>query len=299
MRKLVDKDIVPSNPDSTVHASLPTVSVSGRTVSLSALSDKGQKTTNKDAALVTVNDDGSWVMAVADGSASSAAHRHTARKVLEAIPGHIGSVEEMTATFVRAAQALQFICGCPFRRAREDTRDQPLLALAVSAWSSQGGLITAWMGDCIAFFVQDCEISPITRMVGKPHINVGEGLTSGLHPAIDIREIKQEGSSAFGITQMSSPVYKTDTSHAIVLLTDGAWVPLLEGRHKQPSLYDLTRPDFMQNAFVDGSRGGIINDAADVTLELVDIMHETGDDREFLVDNASMAVALIKPPTNN
>ena len=121
---------------------------------LASLSEQGDREYQQDAVRTIANDDGSWVIAVADGTGGGINTEEVAPAAVSALPGRITSDEEMTAAFAAANLAARK-WGTPESRARLDedlpagwTRD-PDTTLVVAAWTPEGGLVAAWVGDSV------------------------------------------------------------------------------------------------------------------------------------------------------
>ena len=98
------------------------------------------------------------MIAVADGTGGGINTEEIALAAVAALPGRIASDEEMTAA-VAAANCAARQLGTAESRARLDedlaagwTAD-PDTALAVAAWTPEGGLVAAWVGDSMVMIL--------------------------------------------------------------------------------------------------------------------------------------------------
>ena len=154
---------------------------------LVSLIEQGDREYQQDAVRTVANADGSWVIAVADGTGGGINTEEVAPAAVAALPGRIASDEEMTDAFAAANLAVRQ-WGTPESRARLDedlpagwTRD-PDTTLAVAAWTPKGGLVAAWVGDSVVIIVPVGEGRywygpPQEIRAGKPLI--GEFAASG------------------------------------------------------------------------------------------------------------------------
>ena len=125
---------------------------------MASLSEQGDREYQQDAVRTIANHDGSWVIAVADGTGGGINTEEVAPAAVAALPGRIASDEEMTDAFAAANLAARQ-WGTPESRARLDedlparwTRD-PDTTLVVAAWTPEGGLVAAWVGDSVVIVV--------------------------------------------------------------------------------------------------------------------------------------------------
>ena len=125
---------------------------------LASLIEQGDREYQQDAVRTVANADGSWVIAVADGTGGGINTEEVAPAAVAALPGRIASDEEMTDAFAAANLAVRQ-WGTPESRARLDedlpagwTLD-PDTTLVVAAWTAEGGLVAAWVGDSVVVVV--------------------------------------------------------------------------------------------------------------------------------------------------
>ena len=125
---------------------------------LASLSEMGTRDSQCDAVLATANADGSWVIAVADGTGSGIGAESVAPAAVDALPSRIASDEEMLNAFVAANTSARSVGpdDTPYRLDEDMTAicaREPETTLAVAAWTPEGGLRAAWVGDTMVFVV--------------------------------------------------------------------------------------------------------------------------------------------------
>ena len=116
-------------------------------------SEVGPRDRQEDCVRTVLNDDGSWVMAVADGLGGHPFGDEAAQAAVEALPERIGGQFEMAAAF-DAANAAAWVLHPEMRSLTEGVSSViALTTLVVAAWTPQGGLLVSWVGDSMAFLV--------------------------------------------------------------------------------------------------------------------------------------------------
>ena len=197
----------------------PEFSVSATVASVASATDCGPRPANEDRSFTALNpQDGSWVIAVADGISGTAEPHTAAQAATEGIPERIESLEEMRAAFENAADRVdalvptweEFLAAkqaetgesgdgdcatdsdlrlAMFLRSRPRDRWYgewkamlPATTLCVAAWTHQGGLLVGSMGDTLAFEMRwPPDGPPFRRLVAEPHRDRhGAGVTSYL-----------------------------------------------------------------------------------------------------------------------
>ena len=139
-------------------AALPRVAAVAVLPDLASLIEHGGRECQQDAVRTVPNPDGSWVIAVADGTGGGVNAEEVAPAAVAALPGRIASDEEMTAAFAAANLAARRL-GTTESRARLDEdlpagwTGDPDTTLAVAAWTPEGGLVAAWVGDSVVVVV--------------------------------------------------------------------------------------------------------------------------------------------------
>ena len=127
-------------------------------VELATLMEQGDREYQQDAVRAVRNDDGSWMIAVADGTGGGINTEEIAPAMVAALPNRISSDEEMERAFAAANLAARKL-GTEESQAimHEDPESgwnrNPDSTLAVAAWTPEGGLVGAWVGDSMIFIV--------------------------------------------------------------------------------------------------------------------------------------------------
>ena len=247
-------------------------------VSVAAVSDIGPRRVNEDRALAVLSDDdGSWVIAVADGLGGHTRGDEAAQATVEGLPRRIPSPDEMAVAFGEANERVLALTGPETWQRRLPLFMFPMSTLCVAAWTPEGGLLIGWMGDTLPFvatagpdgFGGYCSGRPhrtpdgsIDICLGMP--STGEALTPGMV------EVEIVGESGAG----SRP-------DAVILASDGAWEPFVYAHGVEWLLDDST--------------GGGIGAACGSGAETAEgIAHSILAEalRLGLNDNATIAVAL-------
>ena len=129
-----------------------------RASDLSSLIAQGDREHQQDAVRIAANPDGSWVIAVADGTGGGINANDVAPAAVSVLPQRIASEDQMTAAFAVANRAARKL-GTPESRSRLDEdldagwTSDPDTTLAVASCTPEGGLLSAWVGDSMPFIV--------------------------------------------------------------------------------------------------------------------------------------------------
>ena len=250
----------------------------GRVASVAAVSDVGPRVVNEDRALAVISeDDGSWLIAVADGLGGHTRGDEAAEAAVEGLPPRIASAEAMAVAFGEANERVLALTGPEMWQERMPLFMFPMSTLCVAAWTPESGLLIGWMGDTLPFIVTAGTGGFGGFCCGRPHrvpggsieICLGMPPTDGSADAGPV-EVEMVGESGAG----SQP-------DAVILASDGAW---------EPFVYE-----YGVEWLADDSRGGGIGAAcgsgAETAQDLADRLLAQGI-RLGLNDNATIAVAL-------
>ena len=138
----------------SVASGIRSVSCAASAPDIASMIEQGDRESQQDAVRTSAGDDGSWMIAVADGTGGGINPEAAAPAAVAALPARIGSDEEMIDAFAAANRAVRRH-GTEDSRARmgEDldagwTRD-PDTTLVVAAWTPEGGLVAGWIGDSV------------------------------------------------------------------------------------------------------------------------------------------------------
>ena len=131
-------------------------------------------TNSRTRAIAQVNDDGSWVIAVFDGLGGHARGAEAAQAAADVFPTRIGGTAEMHAAVNAANDAVWALLPEDEHVERRmglrhywPATFEPMSTVAAAAWTPQSGLVTAWLGDSVLFFVPVRADTP--GMHSEPH----------------------------------------------------------------------------------------------------------------------------------
>ncbi len=116
--------------------------------------EQGARKRQEDAVSAVANEDGSWVIAVADGVGGVRRGDEAAPAALAALPQRISGDDEMTAAFAAANRAVRALAPPNSMYALDEDMPgywavEPVTTLAVAAWTPEQGMTAAWVGDSI------------------------------------------------------------------------------------------------------------------------------------------------------
>ena len=117
--------------------------------------EQGAREHQQDAVRTSVGDDGSWMIAVADGTGGGINANHAAPAAVGALPDRIASDEEMIEAFAAANRAVREFGPDSSKEAMDEDLSagwaaDPDTTLVVAAWTPEGGLVIGWIGDSVA-----------------------------------------------------------------------------------------------------------------------------------------------------
>lgn len=229
--------------------------------SVGAVTDIGPRHVNADRFFVSgPADDGSWVIAVADGVGGHPQAPDAAEAAVGSLPARIGSLDAMFDAFVVAADRVAAMAPSheDFEAAeRAELGDTvadlmvrsgasanryvascPLSTLCVAAWTPTGGLLVASAGDTLAFEVRWPPSGTLwRRLIAEPHRQppIALGVTSYLGayhngtiicpPPGDYRHHADDFNPYLAAVQVDPPP-DPNTAVAVIVASDGAWEPL-------------------------------------------------------------------------
>ena len=194
-------------------------------VEVAAVTSTGPRRANEDRSFTSpIGDDGSWVIAVADGVSGTADPHRASQAATEGLPARIESRGEMRDAFGAAAARVEALTPTweaveAAWRAEYDSEEEwlrvrlppedpvqrwtrhsefdrrhgewrascPATTLCVAAWTPQGGLLVGSMGDVLAFDIHwRPEGEPFRRMIADPHRDppLAKGVTSYLRSSL-------------------------------------------------------------------------------------------------------------------
>ena len=237
---------------------------------------------NEDRALAVISDnDGSWVIAVADGLGGHTRGDEAAQAAVEGLPERIASADEMAVAFGEANERVLALTGPETWQRNLPLFMFPMSTLCVAAWTPENGLLIGWMGDTLPFIATARAGGFSGFLCGRPHRVPGGSIEVclGMPPAGGSRgpgsvEVEIVGESGAG----SQP-------DAVILASDGAWEPYVY-RHGVEWLSDES-----PGKGIGAACGAGVSTAEDVASSILDGARSLG-----LNDNATIAVALWSRP---
>lgn len=229
-------------------------------VSVGAVTDTGPRHVNADRFVVSgPADDGSWVIAVADGVGGHPEAPDAAEAAAASLPDRIGSLDAMRDAFAAAADRVAAMAPShedflAAERARlgdtvHDLMERsgasankyvascPLCTLCVAAWTPTGGLLVASAGDTLAFEIRwPASGTPWRRLIAEPHRQPpgARGISSYLGaynngsiigPPPDDYHHPDSYNPYLAAVQVDPPS-DPNTAVAVIVASDGAWEPL-------------------------------------------------------------------------
>ena len=259
------------------------------TTDIATRTEIGPRDRQEDRVRAIANPDGSWVIAVADGLGGHPFGDEADQAAVDALPGRIGSSDEMLMPF-DAANAAAWALHPEMRPS--DAEMSSMIApttLVVAAWTPEGGLVVSWIGDSMAFVVPlgggpGWHSNPhadrfgfISRCIGMTRTQHGSGL-----PAGEVGHLSDE-------TPQARIDGWLDSGLLVVLATDGQFPPVLKthGREWFNDDPDDNSPGFA----VPPDRRGSAADTADT---LMDTALAAG-----LGDNTTIAVVRVPAASPN
>ncbi len=242
------------------------------------VSDIGPRRVNEDRASATVSDeDGSWVIAVADGLGGHTRGDEAAQAAIEGLPRRIASPDEMAVAFGEANERVLALTGPEDWQRRLPLFMFPMSTLTVAAWTPDGGLFIGWMGDTLPFVATAGPDGFTGFCCGRPHRQPG----GSIDICLGMPPMDAEAGAGFVEVEIVGESGEGSRPDAVILASDGAWEPFVY-RHGA---------DWLSDDSAAGGIGAACGPGADTAEELADhILTEALD--LGLNDNATIAVAL-------
>ena len=198
-----------------------------RAASVAAVSDIGPRKANEDRSLAALSgDDGSWVIAVADGLGGHARGDEAAQAAVQGLPRRIASPVEMAAAFEAADERVLALTGPDTWQRRLPLFMFPMSTLCVAAWTPEGGLLIGWMGDTVPFVASAGSGGFGGYCCGRPHRNFDGSISVCLGMPADAQD-RVEGQMDVEILDGFDDAALPD---AVILASDGAWEPFVYAR---------------------------------------------------------------------
>ena len=251
---------------------------SGRQATVASVSDIGPRRVNEDRSFTSLaEDDGSWVIAVADGLGGHTRGDEAAQATVEGLPRRVASPEDMAVAFGEANERVLALTGPEMWSRRLPLFMYPMSTLCVAAWTPEGGLLIGWMGDTLPFLATAGPDGLGGFCCGRPHRIPGGSIEIclGMPPADEAQnaesvEVEIVGESGAG----SRP-------DAVILASDGAWEPFVYA-------YGV---EWLSDTSAEGGIGSACGRGAETADEIANRL--LAEARNLgLNDNATLAVAL-------
>lgn len=190
--------------------------------SVATASDMGPRRVNEDRALAVISeDDGSWVIAVADGLGGHTRGDEAAQAAVEGLPHRIASAEDIAVAFGEANERVLALTGPDEWGKPLPMFMFPMSTLCVAAWTPERGLLIGWMGDTLPFIATAQADGFSGFLCGRPHRIPGGSIKIclGMPPAD-----AEPGPVEVEIIGESGDGTRPD---AVILASDGAWEPFM------------------------------------------------------------------------
>ena len=159
---------------------LPAGGRSVNSATVAARSDMGPREVNEDRSFTALSaEDGSWVIAVADGLDGHPRGGEAAEAAVAALPPRIASEADMETAFMTAHRAVAALAPSPTTW-WDAMKLCPMTTLCVAAWTPESGLIVAHMGNTLTVLLgRDGEVAD-GYVSGRAHHGAAGCLTSCL-----------------------------------------------------------------------------------------------------------------------
>ena len=205
-------------------------------VSVAWQSDAGGREQNQDAVCCRLRDDGSWMVAVADGMGGHPRPRAAARRAIRALPRRISGPVETFYAFRAAHRAVFKLTPKHLRNTMRDVTRCPATTLSLAAWTPADGLTVGIAGDTRVVVMWRDDTGWHGRPVGRLHRSDGETgyLTRYLGAPrhwSHMGATDRDPMDIFTDDDIDAPAGLS--AFAVVIASDGAWEPIA-ARHKRP-----------------------------------------------------------------
>ena len=194
-------------------------------------SETGPREQNQDHARCRLRNDGSWLIAVADGLGGHPRGRAAARRAIRALPRRIVGSAEMWSAFGAANQSVAALAPPHYYESVARITRAPASTLCVAAWTPEDGLAVGVTGDTLPVLVWSEGGSWHGRSLCAPHRSDGDvgyltlylGQSAGWRDEPRITDLDEK--QLLAGADLEPP--DTTDSTAIVILSDGAWEAIL------------------------------------------------------------------------
>ena len=258
---------------------------------VSHVSEIGPREENQDSSFAHLNgDDGTWVIAVADGLGGHPRGDEASGSAIEGLPARIASPDEMRAAFRAAHDRVFELCPDYLIGTLSELHFVPLTTLCVAAWTPEGGLLVAWRGDTMPSLLWQ---GPTGRWQGRdlglPHRYGNGTLSRFMGGSFDADDMEWQDPD-WAVIHSPEGFTPASCTHAVVIASDGAWEPLIIER------FGGGKPEPEQAFGVSLAAACDAHDWDTGSLNAETMAHRLLDKARGLglKDNATIAVALMR-----
>lgn len=245
-----------------------------RSASVAWRTDVGPREENQDRAIAHAHDDGSWLIAVADGLGGHPRGAEAAETVIDKLPDRVASPDEMEVVFLVAQQRAEMLAPELARDRFGMIRQCPASTLCVAAWTAAGGLIVGAAGDTLPLLLWRENEMWFGHSLGRLHRS--NGMTGTLTRYLGAPSGRREADLITGSDLPESP-------YAVAIVSDGIW---------EPVVIDAYAGKGLPHDPIAGAVAGCLtpddSDADAIATRIMTTAHSVG-----LDDNATVAVAAL------
>ena len=184
---------------------------------VAALTDQGPREENEDRYFAALDpNDGSWLIAVADGLGGHDRGAEAAAAAVDGLPARCSSLAELQDAFAAAERRVESLSDVPI--GWRGLSRVPMSTLCAAAWTPTGGLRVGQTGDTLAVLVRHPRRArPRARLVFLPHRNEYGNISS----CLGLNNLDPASAVAW-----ASPKLERAAAHTLIILSDGIWEPL-------------------------------------------------------------------------
>lgn len=255
-------------------------------VSVACITDIGPRNKTQDHARCRLRDDGSWLIAVADGLGGHPRGRAAARHAIGALPRRISGADELFLAFRAAHSAVVKLAPKQLRKTMRDIHLCPATTLSVAAWTPESGLAVGIAGDTRVVALWRDAAGWHGQPVGRLHRSAGEfgylirylGAPRQWPPMGTGRDPMDV------LTDDDIAAPANLSAFAVVVASDGAWEPIAS-KAKRPAADAIAAVLDLDDS-----------DAHAIAVRVLDAARAAG-----LHDNAAVSIACItsNPPDDD
>ena len=200
-------------------------------MSLAWISDTGPRDENQDRAVAHLSDDGSWLVAVADGLGGHPRGAEAAEAAISSLPSRVIGKDGMHAAFRAAHQPVFELAPVEARRRFGMIDRCPATTLCAAAWTPAGWLVVGMAGDTLPVLVWRDDSSWRGRLLCSPHRSDADWgyLTRYLGAPLDWPWEPDHRPKP--MTLLTQDDIAPPSLCAVVILSDGVWEALIRELH--------------------------------------------------------------------